>query len=690
MARTVPAVMALAFGLLSGLACPAQAPLKPAARPDPASGLLEVAAGSGTPWRSGMRDAAGLNDYWKTAYGSACIVEYFSESGEARTAFTGQADCAKSFRKTPGGGTILFAFTNPDIAFTLVYETAGDGAVRVRIPFDAIRDPAERLLSIRALPYFGSLARGSAGYIVLPDGSGGIVGTARTEKAYEPRKVYGERFRWEVTDQGQRTVRLPDYSGSADAYMGFPVFGEVSGDQAFLAMLTGGQFNAEIGVEVTPINLRTSVSARFIYREVVFDIFGGRRISPLLDAGERAVEYRFLSGKDAGYVGLAKLYRLILKRSAGGRPPAAEQTRYRLRLLMGVLEDYQTVTRMTVLTTFARAEGILKDLSARGATELNVNLAGWASGGYLGRDPLRFPPDAAFGGIGGLRGLGETAARLGYPLGLQLDAAYSFPNGAAFDRGATVKDIQGIGVDVGSSRREYLLCPRFSWQRILKEDAPKAAAAGVSGDFLVSGVNDGLFECYEKTHLSSRADMASAARDALAGLSGSRSVAAVSLSDYLCGSVSAFWDAPASASSSCDSSIPFAAIVLHGWIPYSFTPLNLLRESRREILKTVEYGGVPNAYLAGSTVEDLIYARHNPLFSASYEDWREDLLEEYRAYQEGLRRLQALEIVDHQSLSADVRVTVYSDGTRTVVNYGQKPFTYGGASVGALEYAVLR
>jgi hypothetical protein len=657
---------------------------------DASSGLLRVTdVKSGFVWESGTSETSRLNPYWRTAYRSAFIIQYVDDSGEVKTAFSGQADCRKRFEASPSRGSVQFAFTEPNIAFTAVYELEPDDSVLVTIPYRLIRDADDRLLDIRVLPYFGSLAYKSEGYLVLPDGCGGIVGTGHPTGAYLPKKVYGERFRWDMDGQGSRVTRLPSYSDSGDPYLDFPIFGAVSGSQAFLGVIGGGQFQAEIGTEVTPINLRTSASPRLLYREMLYDMFGGRHASSVLDTGDRSVHYRFLSGKDASYVGIAKLYRGIL-RGTGGAQGTDIMSGYRLRLFMGVLEDYLTTTRMVTLTTFARAQSIMQDLYDHGVRDLRVNLVGWTSDGYLGDNPLLFPADRRFGGMSGLKSLLEKGAKLGYPVGLALDTTYSFLGSRGFDRRATVKDIQGVQVDVGSARTEYLMCPQIGWDRFLSTDLPAIRDLGVRGDVLFGGINDGLFDCFDKQHTVGRAETASLIDGALRTVAAEGPVAVTSFSAYVSGSVSAVYDAHTKTSAQCDSAIPFTPIILHGWIPYSFGPLNLRREGRREFLKMVEYGAVPNAFLTGETVEELAYARYNPLFSSKYEDWRAGMLEEYDRYENGLKRLQSLSIVDYTRLSNDVAMTVYDDGTRTIVNYGQTAFTYGSTKIDALDYAIVR
>ena len=54
-----------------------------------------------------------------------------------------------------------------------------------------------------------------------------------------------------------------------------------------------------------------------------------------------------------------------------------------------------------------------------------------------------------------------------------------------------------------------------------------------------------------------------------------------------------------------------------------------------------------------------------------------------------IRHLQKEEMTDHREVAKDVFLTAYGDGSRTVCNFGKEPFTYEGARIEPLGYALF-
>lgn len=640
-------------------------------------------------------------DYWKTAYQSAFIIRYLNDSGNPETAFTGQSDCRKQFKPCPSGAIFTFHFPDCQIRFEAIYTLGPDNNLQITIPFHKILDRKKRLLDIRVLPYFGPLENKSRNtrtphYLVVPDGCGGIVKATHYPQDYNPVRIYGERLVWNSrldNRQSTRVLQLADYTNPQNSFITLPIFGVVKENGAFLGVISQGQFQAELGVEVTPITLRPAISTRLLFREITYDILGQLHSSPIFDRRDRIINYFFMVDKDASYLGIARKYREILL-SSMGRPQTtttAVQTDFRLRLFMGVNEQYLDTSRLIRLTSFQQAETILKDLHHRGIRHIQVIMVGWSNQGYLGDNPRHFPPDKRLGGARGLKQLISTAKKLGISLGLQFDNSYAFRKSHGFRRSNTVKDIQDVPIDIGFGRKEYLYCPKPAWKTFLKKDFQTIHDYKIEGFLLFDGINQGLFNCYDrKNHPVSYKSTATLIRDSFQMISKTNPIAVTSSMDFSYPYTAALYDLPAQTSNNCDESIPLIPIICHGWLPYSFTPINERNDSQWDFLKSIEYGAIPNAYLTMKSVDELIYTKYNPLISGKYTDWRPKLTQEYRIYEKDLRALQNRTIVDHQNLAKEVYLTVYDNGTRIIVNYSLNIYFYGGKTVPAQNYIIMR
>jgi hypothetical protein len=685
---------------------------------DPDYGICKISDRQGQKeWSSLPSLAAPPNDYWMLAYRSAFIVRYMINDNTMDSIFSGESGCIRRLSvPKPGQCRVSFDFPKLRIGFSVEYSLGADNKLRVNVPFHSIVDPKKHLLDIRFLPYFEALPFQSNGYVVLPDGCGGIVRPNHLMTPYEPARIYGERFTWSNqpvfgTQNWRRILRVNDYQRLRSSFYNLPIFGVVQSgpggrSHGMLGVISQGQFQAELGIQVTP-QMFLTVSPRLIIREIVYDMFGRLHASPVFDRKDRTVDYYFFADGDVSYITMALKYRQLLlsthqsglrantKTGLSGRRPERtgsvyRQTDYRLQLFMGVAERYQDTENLLCVTSFSQAESILKDLYNRGVRHLQVVLVGWTKRGLLGDNPRHFPPDPRFGGYRGLKKLTDTAKTLGFGIGLRLDNTSTFRNGHGFNRGDTVKDIQGVPVEINASEKEYLLCPKVSGTQFKRDERKWLLKLKLNGFLIFDGFDRGLYNCYDPRHLTGGADLINTLRNQIRAVSEPKLIGTTAAFDFLAEDVTAFYDLPAVCSENCDEAIPLTPLVFHGLVPYSFDPINLRRDESREFLRMIEYGGVPNAFLTATTVSELKNARYNPLFSGKYTDWRPAVLREYRIYQRELQDLQGKTIVDHRCLAPDVFATVYDDFSATIVNYRPDPFVYRGITVKPRQFVIVK
>lgn len=664
---------------------------------DPTTGVCQLTdRETGYLWKGIPDSIDQQNDLWKAIYRSAFMLRYI-EGERIGLAYTGQTNCIKTVTPMNSGVRVHFSFaSNPRLAFSAEY-TLTDSGLRVRIPYQSMEDPENTLLDLRVLPYFGNLNFGTDGYVVLPDGVGGIIHANRRKSLrYLPTRVYGERFFWSAErdrynqyGSTQRYLNFFDYNDRNTASMSLPIFGVVRGDSAVLGVISEGQFESRIGPEITPDDRVLSVSPQLIYREVTYNIFARLQSGAVFNPIDRIVDYHLLNKEDASYAGMARYYRKMLKEKNG--PMSVQRKGYRIRILFAVEEVYKDTRNIRVLTTFDQAEKMLIDLHRRGVRDLEVVLVGWTKRGLLGANPQHFPVERRLGGKAGLKQLLATGERLGYSIGLQFNNSYTYKRSHGYRRTDTVKDVQNIPIDIGMGQREYLYCPKPAWDHFMQKDRRVLQKLNVKGFILWDGLQLGLMACYDDKHPFGMPQMAQLINDVAQRLTkeDSLAVGAVGSMDYLLPNAQGLFDHATTASNLCDQSIPLLPMIYHGLMGYSFEPTNLRQDQRREFLKLVEYGGIPNAYITEKTVERLVDAAHNPIFSGQYTAWRSTIVREYKEYLV-LKSLQNQAMVDHKMLAPGVFQTLYSDGSYTVVNYGNRTYRWGRNELKPLSYGLYK
>lgn len=171
-----------------------------------------------------------------------------------------------------------------------------------------------------------------------------------------------------------------------------PVFGLKNGASAFLAVIEKGDALANVGARSSGSTTSyNTVYAEFRVREKAVQTIGGTDNVQNIYQQERykgafSVSYRFLSGEDAGYVGMAKAYRATL--FDGQSAPIREKRPLYLELI-GAIDVTENVAGIPVgktraLTSFEEAAAILEELGASGAdlSSAVVRYSGLWNGGH--------------------------------------------------------------------------------------------------------------------------------------------------------------------------------------------------------------------------------------------------------------------------------------------------------------------
>ncbi|MDE6419268.1 MAG: hypothetical protein K2K87_01935 [Lachnospiraceae bacterium] len=139
-----------------------------------------------------------------------------------------------------------------------------------------------------------------------------------------------------------------------------------------------------------------------------------------------------------------------------------------------------------------------------------------------------------------------------------------------------------------------------------------------------------------------------------------------------------------------DEEVPFYEMVVHGYIPYAGSALNLADDYETAVLKSVESGAGLNfkwIYENNSIVKETDF---DYLYSVNYEAWIDRALATYQRVNEQMGYLSNVEMVSHEIVRKDVVKITYADGSVVYVNYTDEAVTEDGITVGARDFAVRR
>lgn len=654
------------------------------------SALIVEDKRSGRLWRSAPADLkeVKLSQAWRRRIESPILLGYTdADRGRANTAKPEGAE----IDYTPVQGGVRAHYRFADEGFELsVYYVVKDDFLELTIPEGEVTeysaDTGNTLVSIDVLPFLGATHDGEDGYIVFPDGSGAIMSfTSPHSEAVQEIAV---------PVYGQEQVQLQRSGYAYQCSIPIPLFGLVSGDGAFAAIITQGDFDALIGVgrsgKSIPYN---HVWTSFVYRrQGRFSLTGGQPAwlyEPNMVKSDRQVRYYFLTPEEANYVGIASRYREFLLEERGARRVSGNVPLMALTFFMGVERRTWFMRELIKTTSFADVQKIVEDLVSAGVTRMDVTLEGWNRGGADSRYPQRLPVERRLGGEEGLHSLAAYLHARSIRLFLHDNYLLALPRGGGiFPYSDAVRGVDGLPVGEGGV---YFINPQVALRRFAVRDIPRMATLGVDGLWLnyfagltLPDTND-RYPLGRENFAASWMQIATLAREQFGAVAmyGDNGYA-VPYADRL-----DYVQLDSTHYDMFDETVPLYQIAVHGLVLYSGQPYNLMNDGRRTLLRQIEYGAIPNFVLTYESPALLTRTSANRLWSSQYDFWRPEIIGQYQAMEKLAHTLDQF-IVGHARLAPNIYQTTYEDGTRVIVNYSEQPYTAESLTVPALDFVVLR
>ena len=523
---------------------------------------------------------------------------------------------------------------------------------------------------IEVLPEFATAARGEDGYFVMPNGE---LGTFHEQT-------------------GERTAKN---------YMPMPVFGMKNPRATFVAIVTG---------------------MPYAYRLVAQAKAGKYRIFPRFELEGRAayddiaIEYHLLTGEQADYSGMARVYRkyqldrkacIPLRERMANRPElayVAKAIEVRIRLgwkpMPNKVEEQTPATEppMKVAVTFDRVGEILDEFKRQGIERAEICLVGWNQKGHDGRFPQNFPVEEQLGGEVKLRQLIKKAQGMGYQIVCHSNSSDAYRIANNWDEEYIIKNPDGMLQKNAhlSGGRMYNVCPRRAFERFTPMELRDIAALGFRGlhyiDVLTVVQPRACFDPHHPLNPNQGAEwVGKIMGEAQAVFGGSASEGG---HDFCCGKLDYALYAsivPPKPHPMVDRMVPFWQLVYHGIIlsnPFPTTCNYTIKDPASRLMLT-EFGGRPFFYFysnyrdngdAWMGKEDLTCADDKTL-AASVAKIKEGY-DEFTA----LARLQTEFMERHEAIARDVFRSVFSDGSEIVSNYRNEAFAYKGRNIKPVSY----
>lgn len=582
--------------------------------------------------------------------------------------------------------------------------TLEENDLLVTIPMNEIQYKKQYpMVELKPLAFFGAGSMSDEGFILIPEGSGGIIRFNNGKQSQNPYKA--DLYGW---DYGMYRDSVID-----ETRVNMPVFGISNGNASFLCILEESSSYASLEADVAGrLNSFNYAAANYtMVHSALMDISAKsdktvRMFQEQLPDEVITQRYIFLDQTD--YTSMATAYRNYL---VAKHPELVKKTESEVPVaveLIGAVDRTKHVFGIPTrqpdeLTSYDEAKAIMEELLSYGITDLNIKYNGWFNEGIIHEAPNKVKPIKELGGKKDFKSLAAYAKENG--VNLYLTSTFQFVYGNnMFDNFVRIRDsakfVNREIVDLvpynpiyfGETDYLYdynLAKPSYYLDNI-DSYATKIADYGVT-NIAFGDIGEILSADYDRKKGVSREEALKLQTAKLSELSNegynlminTGNIYAATYADFIVGV-----NLSTKGYNIIDQEVPFYEIVMHSLVSYAGTPINLAADYEKALLKTAETGaGLYFTFMDADSFE-LRDSRYTRYFSADFSQWKEDTKELYQKMKKDFGHLYNQYITGHKELTKGVYMTEYEDGTQVIVNYNESAYTQNGKVIPAKDYIV--
>ena len=592
----------------------------------------------------------------------------------------------------------------PAFNLSVIYKLDEKGFT-VDVPLDEISYRLKypiTLLSV--LPYFGAGGKEDTGYILVPEGGGGIIdfNNGKTKQ----NGYYADCYGWDYAMDRKAVI--------TETRASYPLFGISNGDSSFISHITSGAEYAGVTAEIAG-KLGSYNYARFDYRmlhseqyEVTLRTTNSTfSYENNLPKGE-VISQSFIFVDSPSYVDMAREYQNILfagaKKTQNKNIPLAVE-------IVGAIEKKQQVfgmpkTRPYALTTYKETASIINEIQDLGFENVNYKLSGFINDGIRSTMLTKVRFIRELGGASGfkkmLKSVADTSANIyldgsvqtQYRTGL-FKGFFKYRDAARFvsDELCELYEYSMVLYGKDEERDTYYLLNQEMRDKSAKAFAAKANKLGITG---ISYKDNGkiLSSDFNDRHITTRASAKQAqvekmqeANDMGLGIMiNTGNDYALKYVDFVTN-----MDLHGNSYAIIDRSVPFYQIALHGYKNYAGSAVNLAYEKDQIILEAAETGAGLMYTFMEAPASKLHETNYTEYYSSNFDAWKDQFQETYEDYNKEMSVIANSLITNHEYVSEQVTKTTFDNGYVVYVNFGYQSYiTPSGKYVPDRDYRLVK
>ena len=588
--------------------------------------------------------------------------------------------------------SVKFSSLNYLISFNVEFRLEDDKLL-VSVPYESIKEEIagtlnpkdSKLKSITLFPYFGSENYEINGYSFIPDGSGALVryNQHKSSTAYI-KKLYGDDYSF--------TEYPASNNLKENGVLSLPIYGVNHGynQASFLCQVEDGYGSCELHSYPYMYSL-IPVNTTFFkyYVKDTFNVKMSTTTMTLLNENpypsNYTISYKFLSGDNANYVGMANAYREDL--GLDNVINASSNIPLRLEILGLDYKPGLFGKNFVKMTSFMEALDIIKDLENSNVNNFNITYLGWNKGGYFTKGAMNAKAAMRLGGASKLKKLSNYIDEKGYSIDYTINPYVSS------SYGTSSKNVKRIGlspfeVTQKSSQEQigYYVLPSDLSRLIAKKDN-KFNKLNIKG-LKIDNLNSAYSYRY-KSDAVYRTKMIDEVANELSKIEGYK-LGAEKPNSYLLKYLTNYYDAFYESNKYVyeTDSIPFVSILISGIINMYMPNINYISDYDLAVLRMIEYNIYPSFIITKEEAYDLRYTNYEYLNSTQYDLWKDLMVKMYKDTNNALSNVIGARMINHSYVDSGVSKCMYSNGVVIYVNYNNKVVNVDGVSLSPYSYLV--
>ncbi|RJX25933.1 MAG: hypothetical protein C4537_03505 [Acholeplasma sp.] len=574
---------------------------------------------------------------------------------------------------------------DPEFVIPMEVKLTEDSLVVEIITEEIMSKEPYDIVSIQLLPYLGAANETKDGYIVVPEGSGGLI-------HFNNGKIKQRSYSSYIYDKDHTLI--PAQLTLEDEGANLPIYGLKHDNNAMLAIIEGGAEHALITAEVSKKNDRfNKVIPEFTLKDSGLYYLTQAGISIWHDESydyHPLIRYYFTAEEKADYNGLAEVYGNYLTM----KYQLETLSNQPLSLYLDILGSYDfddyflffPYKNVETLTTYHQAKAIIESLKDSGVEHFVVNYMGWFNRGMHHERPNHIDLDQALGSKKDLAMFSSFMQDEGFPLYMDVDFV------KLYDKKATYSNAN-IARIVGGTLMEYYPYDITSRMPITTKDPYYLLKLAAIEDNINGFLDDydkyslqGIAlrslsqELYSDFHRNSdlyRYEAIDYVMDLMAVIAEKANTMMIDPNQYVLPFADHIIDLPYRSSNYLvlDEDIPFYQLAIAGKISYAMPSINLNQDQIDQyyLLKAIETGSQLKFTISYEDTSQLINTDYNTYFSTEFALIEDKMIDMYQELLDVIGNDNYL--ISHDIIGPDLILVTYANGQSITIDYQSLTYT---------------